>query len=169
MIEPDSRRMPQDGLANPGIPDSGSNKSNNQGENAVHRNMPAPEEGSGQGFPPPGPGGPPNGKGPGGPPGGPKHPGDAEPPGLDPTTGALNLPGFGQAFARTIATGPHDNLALWYVDIRNFRSVNPNYGFLVGNGLLKGLVESLRSHLVKDMPISRLGADRIILLSKGMS
>lgn len=156
-------------MANPGIPDSGSNKSNNQGENAVHRNMPAPEEGSGQGFPPPGPGGPPNGKGPGGPPGGPKHPGDAEPPGLDPTTGALNLPGFGQAFARTIATGPHDNLALWYVDIRNFRSVNPNYGFLVGNGLLKGLVESLRSHLVKDMPISRLGADRIILLSKGMS
>ena len=91
--------------------------------------------------------------------------GQGAPPAEDPVSGALNVPGFGVGFARTLASGQVQDLALWYIDIRNFRSLNPNYGFLMGNYALKTLVAGIRKYITNDLPVARLGADRFILLS----
>lgn len=90
------------------------------------------------------------------------------PPGPDSVTSALNMGAFAQQYAQTIMSRRHDRLALWYTDIRNFRSVNPNYGFLKGNVVLRVLVENIKATLAYDLPVARLGADRIIFLTEGI-
>lgn len=72
-------------------------------------------------------------------------------------------------FARTLASGQVEDLALWYIDIRNFRSLNPNYGFLSGNFVLRLLVEGIKQFITKELPVARLGADRFILLSSNLA
>lgn len=123
-----------------------------------------------QGGPPAGfggsQGGPPAGVG--GPQGGPPEGYQGPPPGLDATTGAMNMPMFVRAFATDVLPKRLENTALWYIDIRNFRSVNPKYGFLKGNIVLKGLVDCVRSLLAPEGPIARLGADRFIFVTDGI-
>ena len=90
------------------------------------------------------------------------------PPGPDHVSGALNISAFGQGFARTIMAGGHEQLAVWFIDIRNFRSINPKYGFLQGNKVLQIVASSIREHLCHDLPVARLGGDRFIVLTADM-
>lgn len=61
--------------------------------------------------------------------------------------------------------GSRKQLAVWFIDIRNFRSINPKYGFLRGNQVLQIVASSIREHLCHDLPVARLGGDRFIVLS----
>lgn len=99
----------------------------------------------------------------GGPPGG--MPPEAL--GLDPVTGVLTMPRFGQAFAQMSMGAPGPNMALWYIDVRNFRLINPKYGYLTGNKVLNEIVNGIRKHLSGDLPITRLGGDRFVFVSSG--
>lgn len=92
--------------------------------------------------------------------------GQGVPPAEDPVSGALNVPGFGMGFGKALASRDYESLALWYIDIRNFRSVNPNFGFFAGNTVLRTLVEGMKLYLTGTLPVARLGADRFILLSR---
>ncbi len=93
---------------------------------------------------------------------------DGPPPGIDSVTGALNMPAFAMAFARDVLPARLDETALWYIDVRNFRSVNPKFGFFKGNAVLKRLVECVRSVLIHSRPIARLGADRFVFVTDGL-
>ncbi|MBO7675730.1 MAG: EAL domain-containing protein [Atopobiaceae bacterium] len=109
-------------------------------------------------------GGPPPGV-PGGPVGGaPAGP----PPGLDPVSGALNLAAFGIGYVKAIKEGTHECLAMWFIDVRNFRSINPKFGFLAGNTVLKLMAQGIRKTLCHDLPVARLGGDRFIVLTEGL-
>lgn len=90
------------------------------------------------------------------------------PAGVDPISGALNLAGFGQQYARIIASKRYQRLALWFLDIRNFRSFNPRYGFMGGNAVLTTVAQHIREVLSHELPVARLGGDRFILLTEGL-
>ena len=92
----------------------------------------------------------------------------AQGPGTDPVTGVLNMAGFGQAFARLSAAAPADDMALWYIDIRTFRSINPKFGYNVGNGVLCALADGIHDLLSHDLPVTRLGGDRFVVVSAGL-
>ena len=83
----------------------------------------------------------------------------------DPASGALTLAAFDSECASIITSDVQVPLAIWFIDIRNFRSINPQYGFGAGNMVLRILVSSMHEQLCHDMPISRLGGDRFIALS----
>ena len=121
---------------------------NTRRDNDIPKNGPA-------GGPPAGHGGPPPGY-------------DGPPPGIDSSSGALNMPAFSIAFSRDFAPGRPDLAAIWFMDIRNFRSINPKFGYAKGNAVLKCVADSLREVLVHDDPIARLGADRFVFVTKGL-
>lgn len=88
----------------------------------------------------------------------------SEPPPQDPTTGALNAASFALGFMGAVRETTSEHVALCYMDIRNFRLINPNYGYLVGNAVLSELAEAVRRHFSGDLPVGRLGADRFVFL-----
>lgn len=90
------------------------------------------------------------------------------PPGPDPVSGALNVSAFGQRYAQTLMTEHREKLALWFIDIRNFRSINPKFGFLKGNLVLQIMAQAIRAELCRDLPVARLGGDRFILLTSDL-
>ncbi|MDO4796898.1 MAG: EAL domain-containing protein [Coriobacteriales bacterium] len=110
------------------------------------------------------PAGPPPGAPAGPPPGVPTGP----PPGPDPISGALNVSAFGQEYAKVILSGQRKQLALWFMDIHNFRSINPKFGFARGNEVLTIVAHCIRKHLSHDLPVARLGGDRFIALTCDM-
>lgn len=91
------------------------------------------------------------------------------PPGTDGVAGVLNMPAFARHYAQVIMSHRFSNLALWYIDIRNFRSINPNYGFIKGNLVLKTLADNIKKLLSHDLPVARLGADRFVPLTEGLT
>ncbi len=93
---------------------------------------------------------------------------DGAPPGTDYLTGALNMPAFGAIFVKEILPARRNLAAVWYIDLRHFRSVNPKYGFPKGNEILVGLVQSIRSILSRNNPVVRLGADRFVFMTDGL-
>ena len=115
---------------------------------------PRPNLNEPQGGPPSGIGGPPPGIG-------------GPPPGIDEMTGALNAGALARAVMTEIIPAHHENTALWYADIRNFRSVNPKYGIETGNSILRATVRGIRETLAHDMPVARLGADRFVFVTTG--
>lgn len=58
---------------------------------------------------------------------------------------------------------------MWYIDIRNFRSINPQYGFMRGNSVLSIVAHNIKDLLSHDLPVARLGADRFVPLSAGLT
>ena len=90
------------------------------------------------------------------------------PPGPDPVSGALNIGAFAQAYTKVVSAGEHDKLALWFVDVRNFRSINPKFGFARGNMVLRTVAQCIQRTISHDLPVARLGGDRFVMLSAGM-
>lgn len=86
---------------------------------------------------------------------------------LDPASGAMVFPAFAEQYADIVPSGRYKQLALWFLDIRNFRSVNPKYGFPTGNGVLQAVTRSLQQTFGASLPIARLGGDRFIALTNG--
>ena len=86
----------------------------------------------------------------------------------DYVSGALSLPGFGPAYDKTVTSGAYEKIALWFIDVRNFRSVNPKFGYFTGNTVLQAIAEGIRASLSHELPVARLGGDRFILLTSGL-
>lgn len=89
-------------------------------------------------------------------------------PGNDPVSEALSLAAFGMEFAKIIKEGTHEDLAMWFIDVRNFRSINPKFGFLTGNTVLKSIAQGIRETMCHDLPVARLGGDRFIVLTESL-
>ena len=90
------------------------------------------------------------------------------PPGPDPVSGALNTAAFSQEFGRVVSSDRAD-LALWFLDLRNFRVVNPKHGYDKGNWVLRCVATCIRDQLSHDLPVCRLGGDRFAFLTEGIS
>lgn len=84
---------------------------------------------------------------------------------IDPNSGAMSLASFSSEYARIVRSDEQLPLAIWFIDIRNFRSINPQYGFSMGNVVLRTLVSSMRELLCRNMPVTRVGGDRFVALS----
>lgn len=93
---------------------------------------------------------------------------DGPPPGIDGPSGALNMPAFAIAFARDVIPAHLDLAAMWFMDIRNFRSINPNFGYSRGNAVLRSVAEAIREVMAHDHPVARLGADRFVFVTDGL-
>ena len=55
-------------------------------------------------------------------------------------------------------------VALLYIDLDHFKSVNDNYGHSVGDRLLISIVERLQQYLGKKDMITRLGGDELAII-----
>lgn len=91
------------------------------------------------------------------------------PPGRDPISGALNISGVGQAYGRLVSTAVERDLAIWFIDVRNFRAINPKYGYDRGNVVLQTLTRCLTTDLAGELPVGRVGGDRFVILTSGIS
>ncbi len=70
--------------------------------------------------------------------------------------------------AISLAKRTHEKLALMFVDLDNFKDVNDSLGHSVGDALLAGLADRLKSLLRETDTISRLGGDEFIFLFYGV-
>ncbi len=60
-------------------------------------------------------------------------------------------------------------LFLFIVDIDKFKLINDTYGHAVGDKVIKGFAESVKTHLAKISCFARLGGDEFSLILTGMS
>lgn len=87
----------------------------------------------------------------------------------DSLTGALNRVEF---FDRVTAGGakfsPDERVALYCIDIDNFKDINDTYGHPVGDTLLRLIVRRLRSLLRNDDLLARPGGDEFMIARRGL-
>ncbi len=70
--------------------------------------------------------------------------------------------------AISLAQRNHNQLALMFVDLDNFKDINDSLGHSFGDALLVGLADRLKSLLRETDTISRLGGDEFIFLFYGV-
>lgn len=72
-----------------------------------------------------------------------------------------------QSLARAKRQG--SQFAVLFIDLDNFKSVNDNYGHLVGDKVLKVIADRLRAHVRVEDTAARLGGDEFVILSEGVN
>ena len=88
----------------------------------------------------------------------------------DALTGLLNRAGFEVAIDEAMSRSRHHGsaMALFYLDVDRFKSINDRYGHPVGDALLRGfagrLVHAVRSADV----VARLGGDEFVVITEGL-
>lgn len=83
----------------------------------------------------------------------------------DRLTGLLNYRAFQMTLDELSASHTSDNLvALIFIDIDNFKSINDNYGHEVGNTVLKVVAERLQPLIPPFGTVSRVGGDEFVIL-----
>ncbi len=84
----------------------------------------------------------------------------------DALTGLPNRVLFADRIANTIATARRYNrgFAVMYLDLDRFKTINDTYGHLVGDDVLKGVAERLRSTLRESDTVARFGGDEFVVL-----
>lgn len=88
----------------------------------------------------------------------------------DELTGLPNRSSFRNHLEQVLARlGPHRELALLYIDIDEFKSVNDTLGHPVGDLLLKALAERLKSCLGPSDYVARLGGDEFAVIKDDAS
>ncbi|MFB6264418.1 MAG: diguanylate cyclase domain-containing protein [Bradymonadaceae bacterium] len=89
---------------------------------------------------------------------------------LDPLTGLANRRllwnRLGHAIDRAERTGAV--LAVLYIDLDNFKSINDSYGHSTGDELLTRIAERLQSTVRDQDTVSRLGGDEFVILLEGV-
>jgi diguanylate cyclase (GGDEF)-like protein len=60
----------------------------------------------------------------------------------------------------------HDKYILCMINIKDFTSINANFGFEFGNKVLKKVAEALKKHIKKDDEVYRMYDDRFLLFLK---
>ena len=85
----------------------------------------------------------------------------------DPLTGVLNRRGFEKEAAESIAR--HDQGAVVYLDLNQFKTINDRFGHQAGDALLKAFGHRLESCLRPDDILARLGGDEFAIVLPGVS
>ena len=88
----------------------------------------------------------------------------------DPLTGLINLRFLMDRLDYTmgLATRQNQLLAVLYIDVDNFKSINDTYGHSQGNLLLKLIADRLTHTLRKSDVVARFGGDEFVCLITGM-
>lgn len=89
----------------------------------------------------------------------------------DSLTGLPNRTLFYDRFELAIAHARRDNgmLAVLFLDLDNFKTINDTLGHAVGDQLLQGVAGRLKGGLREGDTIARLGGDEFVLLLSGIS
>ncbi len=82
----------------------------------------------------------------------------------DPLTGLLNRAGFERRIALEVDEGRGAQLALLYVDLDHFKNVNDAFGHPVGDQVLRGFAQRVKSVLRPTDVVARLGGDEFAVL-----
>ncbi|MEO6855047.1 MAG: diguanylate cyclase, partial [Rhodoferax sp.] len=86
----------------------------------------------------------------------------------DPLTGLLNRAGFEQHLEHHLREGGGASLALLYIDLDGFKSVNDQHGHATGDGVLQTFAKRL-AQLVRPMDaVARLGGDEFAVVLAGI-
>ncbi|MBS7542070.1 GGDEF domain-containing protein [Ancylobacter oerskovii] len=84
----------------------------------------------------------------------------------DVVTGLPNRAAFDHRLRNLSTQRPSgQGLALAYIDLNGFKSVNDRYGHLVGDRVLRGVAERLRAYVDPQHFAARIGGDEFVLLS----
>jgi diguanylate cyclase (GGDEF)-like protein len=85
----------------------------------------------------------------------------------DPLTGLLNRGGLARwAENRTALSDSH--LAVFYLDLDRFKSINDTLGHKAGDGVLVGVAERLQNLAAGSVQVARLGGDEFALVAEGL-
>jgi diguanylate cyclase (GGDEF)-like protein len=89
----------------------------------------------------------------------------------DALTGLTNRTGLIDAVETKLKIAPrHDGaLALLFLDLDGFKTVNDTFGHAAGDQLLKNVAESLRRQLRAGDVAARIGGDEFVVLAEGMT
>jgi diguanylate cyclase (GGDEF)-like protein/PAS domain S-box-containing protein len=85
----------------------------------------------------------------------------------DPLTGVLNRRGFEKEAAACIAN--HEQGAVIYLDLNNFKTINDRFGHQAGDALLKAFGHRLEFCLRPEDILARLGGDEFAIVLPGVS
>jgi len=85
----------------------------------------------------------------------------------DPLTGVLNRRGFEKEASASIAK--HQNGAVMYLDLNQFKSINDRFGHQAGDALLKAFGHRLEFCLRPEDILARLGGDEFAIVLPGVS
>lgn len=83
---------------------------------------------------------------------------------LDPLTGIANRRYFEEQCEAMFARVPRIDLTVVLIDLDKFKHVNDNYGHLVGDDVLKGVVERCRTAVRDSDTVARLAGDEFVVL-----
>jgi diguanylate cyclase (GGDEF)-like protein/PAS domain S-box-containing protein len=88
----------------------------------------------------------------------------------DALTGLLNRAGFEVAIAEAMARSQHQlsAMALFYLDVDRFKSINDRYGHLIGDKLLRGFASRLVRAVRSADVAARLGGDEFVVIAEGV-
>jgi diguanylate cyclase (GGDEF)-like protein/PAS domain S-box-containing protein len=86
----------------------------------------------------------------------------------DSLTGVLNRSGFEDCLERALKDGGGASLALLYIDLDHFKSVNDQHGHVVGDKLLRMFAQRLRGLVRPSDGVARLGGDEFAVVLPGV-
>ena len=86
----------------------------------------------------------------------------------DPLTELPNRHLLNERMAQLIARARRqgDQFAVMFIDIDNFKTVNDNYGHLIGDRVLIAIANRLVEHVRTEDTVARLGGDEFVVLSE---
>jgi len=86
---------------------------------------------------------------------------------VDPLTGLLNRRGLEERFeqARAIVERSGESLALYFVDVDDFKRINDDFGHVGGDVMLRQFGQRLRQAVRKGDLVARVGGDEFIVLA----
>ncbi len=86
----------------------------------------------------------------------------------DPLTELPNRHLLNQRMAQLIARARRqgEQFAVMFIDIDNFKTVNDNYGHVIGDQVLIAIAKRLAEHVRTEDTVARLGGDEFVILSE---
>ena len=89
---------------------------------------------------------------------------------VDGLTGLLNRRGFLVVAHELfyLAQRKKENVAIFMIDIDHFKEINDQYGHPIGDSVLKGVAETLKSKIRKSDVLCRYGGDEFVILFPGI-
>ena len=85
----------------------------------------------------------------------------------DPLTGLLNRHGLDEALQRHFGTRPPHALVLCQVDVDHFKRINDGHGHAAGDGVLKGVAQTLAAQVRGGDFVARLGGEEFLVGCSG--